>query len=223
MTTTSPKRHPLFARFYARISPGLDRAGAAKHRDRLLEGATGRAVEVGAGNGLNFAHYPPTVTEVIAVEPEPFLRAKAQDAAKGAPVPVTVVDGTATSLPLPDASVDVAVASLVLCSVPDPAAALAEIRRVLKPGGELRFYEHVAARDPRWARWQRRADPVWTRLAGGCHITRDTQAAIEQAGFAIDACDRFQFAPDAFAKLASEHILGRAHVAHTSHTSHALP
>jgi SAM-dependent methyltransferase len=203
-------RHPVFARLYLRISAAAEAAGAAEHRDRLVDGLAGRVVEVGAGNGLNFGHYPSTVTEVVAVEPESHLRRAAEEAAAGSAVLVQVVDGTSTSIPLPDAAVDAGVASLVLCSVPDQAAALAELRRVIRPGGELRFYEHVRASDPGWARWQRRVDPVWTRIAGGCHLTRDTQAAIEGAGFVVESSDRFPFAPCALSRLAAEHILGRA-------------
>jgi SAM-dependent methyltransferase len=200
----------VFARLYERVAAGAERAGAAGHRDRLLAGLAGRAVEVGAGNGLNLAHYPATVTDVLAVEPEPYLRARAEVAAARAAVPVRVVDGTSTALPLDDASVDAAVASLVLCSVPDQAGALAELRRVVRPGGELRFYEHVLARDDRWSRWQRRVDPVWTRLAGGCHLTRDTEQAIRDAGFDVEHSERFDFAPCAMARLTAPHVLGRA-------------
>ena len=210
--TASPERvrHPLFARLYQRISAAAEQAGAGEHRERLLEGLSGRVVEVGAGNGMNFAHYPPTVTEVVAVEPEPYLRARAEEAAARAAVPVRVVAGTSTSLPLGDASADAGVASLVLCSVPDQGAALTELRRVIRPGGELRFYEHVRARDERWARRQRLADPVWTRIAGGCHLTRDTERTIAGAGFAIEASDRFLFAPCWMSRFAAPHILGRA-------------
>src|SRR6184192_3710117 len=109
----------------------------------MLEGLAGRVLEVGAGNGLNFVHYPDTVTEVVAIEPEPFLRARAEEAANLTTVPIRVVDGVAGRLPVDDQSMDAAVASLVLCSVPDQAAALAELRRVIRPGGQLRFYEHV--------------------------------------------------------------------------------
>src|SRR6266508_2488374 len=114
-----------------------------EHRRKLLAGLSGQVVEVGAGNGLNFTLYPETVEHVLAVEPEPLLREAAIEEAKKAPVPVEVVDGLASELPAEDASQNAAVASLVLCSVPDQAEALAEMRRVLKPGGELRFYEHV--------------------------------------------------------------------------------
>lgn len=167
-------------------------------------------MEVGAGNGSNFAHYPTTVTQVVAVEPEPYLRARAKEAAAPAPVTITVVDGTAAAIPLADASVDAGIASFVLCTVPDPATALAELRRVIRPGGELRFYEHVLADNPRWARRQRRIEPIWTRLGGGCHVTRDTGAAIAAAGFEITDHEHFLFQPSWFSRFSAPHILGRA-------------
>jgi SAM-dependent methyltransferase len=159
-------RHPLFARFYTRLSAAAETAGAAAHRQELLNGLTGRVIEVGAGHGLNFRHYPATVTEVVAVEPEPFLRTRAARAAADAAVSIRVVDGTAEALPFDDEIFDAGVASLVLCSVPSLAAALAELRRVLRPGAELRFYEHVLARDRRWARRQHWAGPLWSRFWG---------------------------------------------------------
>jgi SAM-dependent methyltransferase len=205
----SEVRHPLFARFYAKVSPGVERKGAAGHRDELLAGLRGRVIEVGAGNGLNFRHYPPTVDEVVAVEPEDYLRARALEAARGAPVPVTVLDGVADRLPVEDGAFDAAVASLVLCSVPDQAAALAEIRRVLRPGGELRFYEHVVDDRPRLAALQRKLDDwnVWPPFTGGCHVSRDTGAAIVHAGFAIERARGFPFAPG---PVPVKHILGVA-------------
>ncbi|HZX01814.1 class I SAM-dependent methyltransferase [Kribbella sp.] len=203
-------KHPFFARLYARVRPTLDQAGAAEHRRRLLAGAAGRVIEIGAGDGGNFAHYPPEVAHVLAVEPEPFLRAHAVRQASTAPVPVEVVDGTADRLPAAAASADVVVVSLVLCSVPDQATALAEVQRVLRPGGELRFYEHVAADPGRLATVQRVADAtLWPLLAGGCHTHRDTAAAIRSAGFTIDQLDRFTFPPDRTTP-AGPHILGRA-------------
>ncbi len=201
-------RHPLFARLYDRLSRRAEGQGIAEHRRELLTGLTGRVVEVGAGNGLNFAHYPTIVSEVLAVEPEPYLRARAAEAARTAPVPVRVLDGLADSLPLEDASVDAAVASLVLCSVPDQHQALAELHRVLRPGGQLRFYEHVRADTPVLAAAQRAADAlIWPRIAGGCHTTRDTAAAITQAGFTLEAVCSFRFPP---AFLANPHLLGIA-------------
>jgi ubiquinone/menaquinone biosynthesis C-methylase UbiE len=207
--TATRVRHPIFARLYARSSPDIDRKGAAGHRDEMLEGIAGRVIEIGAGNGLNFARYPRTVTEVVAVEPEPYLREKASGAAEGASVPVTVVDGIADALPAEDGSFDAAVASIVLCSVPDQAAALAEIRRVLRPGGELRFYEHVVA-PGRLGSMQRRLDDwgIWPRFTGGCHGARDTEAAIAKAGFAIERCRTFPFA--AGLPVGVPHIVGIA-------------
>ncbi|HEY8482725.1 MAG TPA: class I SAM-dependent methyltransferase, partial [Spirillospora sp.] len=122
-------RHPIFAWLYPRLDAASAKAGGAAHRDELLAGAAGRVLEVGAGHGANFAHYPPEVTEVVAVEPEPRLRAKADVLAARAPVPVTVRPGVAEDLDVDDGSFDVAVASLVLCSVRDPVRALAELRR----------------------------------------------------------------------------------------------
>jgi SAM-dependent methyltransferase len=202
--------HPLAARLIERTMRAAERRGQAAHRRRLLAGLTGRVVEVGAGSGLNFRHYPETVTEVIAVEPEPFLRREAERAATSAPIPIRVVDGLAGELPLEDGSVDAGVACLVLCTVPDPDRALAELRRVIRPGGELRFYEHVVATHPVGAGLQRAADATfWPLLAGGCHLTRDTGGAIERAGFIVDDRDRFTYSPTPILP-AYPHILGVA-------------
>ncbi len=186
--------HPLCARLYVRQSRQAERLGLAARRAQLLAGLAGTVVEVGAGNGLNFAHYPPSVTEVVAVEPERRLRELAGRAARAAPVPVTVLDDIAEDLPFPPASFDAAVASLVLCSVTDVRAALAELHRVLRPEGQLRFFEHVASHRPAVRVLQHAADAtIWPRLAGGCHLARNTDRLIEQAGFAIDSCERFSF------------------------------
>lgn len=203
-------RHPIFARLYAWASPGAEKKGAAEHRRELLAGLAGRVIEVGAGNGLNFRAYPETVTEVLAVEPEPYLRRVATGWAARAPVPVRVVPGHSEALPAGVGELDAAVASLVLCSVPDQERALAEIRRVLRPGGELRFYEHVLAPEPERARRQHRLEPLWTRLGAGCCLTRDTLAAIECAGFSILEHRRFDFAPCLLLRPAAPHVLGRA-------------
>jgi SAM-dependent methyltransferase len=211
MTTTTDIPRPRFARMYLKAAARADRRGATQHRRALLRDLTGRVLEVGAGNGLNFAHYPPTVTEVVAIEPEPTLRAIAQQAAAGAPVPVTVRAGTADALALADGEMDAAVASLVLCSVPDQARALAELHRVLRPGAELRFYEHVIARCQPMRTILRLADHsgLWPAIAGGCHPARDTSAAIEAADFTIERCERFGFRASAL-EPSVPHILGIA-------------
>jgi SAM-dependent methyltransferase len=201
-----PVHHPLFARCYARVGHLMD-AEIGDHRRRLLAGLSGRVLEVGAGNGLNFPHYPATVSEVLAVEPEPHLRRLALAAARQAPVPIRVVDGTAEALPVPDGAVDV-VASLVLCTVADLHRALAEIGRVLRPAGTLRFYEHVRATDPRLARWQDRLERPWGWLVGGCHPNRDTVAAIGAAGLLVVQLDRFDL--KAMPPPARAHVLGVA-------------
>jgi ubiquinone/menaquinone biosynthesis C-methylase UbiE len=201
-------KHPVFARGYAWLARREDKAGNAENRRELLARLKGTVVEVGAGIGSNFEHYPQTVTEVIAIEPEPFLRRRAQAAAATAPVPVRVVDGVADELPLEDGSVDAGLASLVLCSVPDQAAALAELYRVIKPGGELRFYEHVISNRESHRRLQRFLDATfYPRVAGGCHLTRDTRPAIEAAGFIVQRSRRFPFPPGV---LGLPHILGSA-------------
>uniref|UniRef100_UPI003F498C1B class I SAM-dependent methyltransferase n=1 Tax=Nonomuraea bangladeshensis TaxID=404385 RepID=UPI003F498C1B len=159
----SSKRRPLFGRLYPLMARAMDNAGMAERRRALLAGMRGQVVEVGAGDGATFADYPPSAGRMLAIEPQPRLRALAAGAAAGAPVPIEVRAGTAEHLPLADGAVDAVVFALVLCSVPDPAAALAEAVRVLKPGGQIRFLEHVRADTPGLARLQDLLDA--TRLA----------------------------------------------------------
>ncbi|KAB2342195.1 class I SAM-dependent methyltransferase [Actinomadura rudentiformis] len=204
-------RHPLFARFYARTSLLMER-GVGAHRRTLLDGLTGRAIEIGAGNGLNFPHYPDTLTQVIAVEPEPHLRTLAATNAAHATVPIKIVDGWADRLPADDASCDAAIASLVLCSVPDQDAALAEIARVLKPGGQLRFFEHVHHPRPARRRIQQTLDVtrVWPWFGGGCHCSRGTLTAIKRTGFTIDHLDTLTSADTGMPFPTAPQILGTA-------------
>jgi ubiquinone/menaquinone biosynthesis C-methylase UbiE len=197
----SGHQHPLFARVYERFSVREEGRGQAENRARALAGLTGRVVEVGAGNGLNFAHYPDTVTQVVAVEPLSYLRDRARERADAR---IQVVDGTADALPVEDGSADAVVFSLVLCSVPSQASALAEARRVLKPGGEIRLYEHVISHKPGKAAFQKAfTHTLWKRMAAGCHMDRDTTTAVAEAGFEIVELDRVPYQGLA-------HILGRA-------------
>jgi ubiquinone/menaquinone biosynthesis C-methylase UbiE len=205
----SSVRHPLFARCFERLASRNERRGLAELRRELVAGLAGRVLEVGAGTGLSFAHYPSTVTELVAVEPEPYMRERAIEAAGRASIPIRVVEGVADRLPAADAEFDAAVVSGVLCSVPDPNAALAELRRVLRPGGELRFFEHVRAAGAR-GRYQDAVDLVWPHLMGGCHPNRDTLSAIERAGFRVESCRRFRFPPGAPVSPVAPRVLGVA-------------
>jgi ubiquinone/menaquinone biosynthesis C-methylase UbiE len=190
-------RHPIFARLFDRLSHWME-AEVGEHRDRLLAGLSGRVLEVGAGNGVNFGRYPDSVEEVVAIEPEPFLRAKAERAAAEAGARFRVEAGVAAPLRFESSSFDAAVASLVLCTVPDLREALVELRRVLKPGGELRFLEHVRSRRSAKARLQRILDGsrLWPLIGGGCHCSRPTIDEIAAAGFRLAELEEVVFGPD---------------------------
>lgn len=203
------RRDPSFGKSYARVGPRMDARGAAEHRRRLVEPAYGVVVEIGAGYGATFAFYPAAVTGVLALEPDPTLRGLALAAARTAPVPVLVKDGVAEALPAADASVDVVVFSLVLCSVADQSVVLAEVVRVLRSGGLLLFYEHVRSAHRALGVAEDLLTPLWSRMAGGCHPNRDTAAMMAGAGLAVQALERFGFSVlPANPRLA--HVLGVA-------------
>lgn len=204
-------RRPLFADvLYPRFRKAAREHGEDRYRERLLDGVTGRVLELGCGDGAHFPLYPEAVTQLVAVEPEESLRRRAEDAAADARCPTRIVAGFAEALPADDGEFDAAVAALVLCSVDDQRTALAELMRVIRPGGELRFFEHVRSDATLHAAAQLAIQPAWSRLGGGCHLARDTEQAIRDAGFEIDRVERFEFAPGFLQKLAGPHILGLA-------------
>jgi ubiquinone/menaquinone biosynthesis C-methylase UbiE len=156
-------------------------------RRRVIGAAEGRVLEVGIGSGLNLPLYGPSVRSVIGLDPSHELLRMARDRAATAPVPVELLEGSAETVPLDDASIDTVVTTWTLCTIPDAPRALSELRRVLRPGGALLFVEHGRAPERGVARWQDRLDPMWRRLAGVCHLNRKIDDLISGAGFRIDA------------------------------------
>jgi ubiquinone/menaquinone biosynthesis C-methylase UbiE len=180
----------LFAATYDRGLKASEEAGLRQMRTELLAGAGGRVLEIGAGTGVNLDLYPQTVEELVLVEPDPHmakrLRARLADSDRRA----TVVEAPAERLGCEGASFDCAVTTLVLCTVPDPRATLAELTRVLKPGGRLLFIEHVRAEEPNLAKWQDRFEKPWRFLADGCHCNRDTLSTLAGSRFEVEAVER---------------------------------
>ena len=209
---SSDVENPIFARLFDRFAAKDKGRGEDRLRDELVAGLSGRVVEVGPGNGINFKHFPASVEELVAVEPEPYLRRAAERTAESVPIGVSVHAGTADALPLDASSVDAVVVAGVLCSVPDVPGALAEFRRVVRPGGELRFYEHVRSERPGFGRYQDAVDRVWPRVMGGCHPNRDTLAAIRAAGFRLERVRSFGFPATARIYPVLPRILGSARV-----------
>ena len=156
-------------------------------RERVIGAAEGRVLEIGIGSGLNFSIYGATVTSVVGLEPSSELLRMAEIRASRATVPVTLLDASAEAIPIDAGSIDTVVTTWTLCTIPDAPAALAEVHRVLKPLGRLLFVEHGRAPESGIARWQDRLDPLWSRLAGGCHLNRRIDDLIAGNGFRIDA------------------------------------
>jgi SAM-dependent methyltransferase len=176
------------AAWYDRSFAKTEAAGLRDWRAALLADVAGEVLEIGPGTGLNLEHYPATVTRLVLAEPDRFMRAKlaAKVEARPAPFPIEIADAGVDPIPFAAGSFDVVVSTLVLCSVPDHEAALAEIHRVLRPGGCFVFLEHIAAvENPKRHRWQQRIEPLWKRWAGNCHLTRTTDQAIPAAGFEL--------------------------------------
>lgn len=187
------RSHPLFAALYDRQNRPLERAWLGERRGNLLRELDGEILEVGAGTGASLPHYE-KASRVVASEPDPAMRRRMTNKAARATVPVEVREGPAAPLSDPDDAYDAVVYALVLCTVPDLERALAEARRVLKPGGRLVVLEHVRG-SGRLAVWQDRLDPLWSRIAAGCHPNRDTRGAIERAGFRFERAEAFQPLP----------------------------
>ncbi|MDP3895575.1 MAG: class I SAM-dependent methyltransferase [Mesorhizobium sp.] len=157
------------------------------YRKRALEQARGRVLEIGIGSGLNLPHYPNAVGEVLGVEPSARLAAMARRAATGVAFPVDVLEESAEAIPLDDDTIDTVVSTWTLCSIPDVGRALSELRRVLKPGGQLLFVEHGLSPDDSVRTWQHRLTPLWRCCAGGCHLNRPIDGLIESSGFRCTA------------------------------------
>ena len=191
MTFPSSSRYNCRMGFYARyIVPRLThlsmgQAQLQPYRSRVIGGAKGKVLEIGFGSGCNLPYYPATVDEVVGVDVSAEMLALAAPAVAGSSRKVTLFTHTAESLPFDDQTFDTVVTTWSLCSIPDPVAALREARRVLKPGGQLRFVEHGLAADPGVAKWQNRLTPLWRRCAGGCHLNRKSDDLIWSAGFTL--------------------------------------
>lgn len=201
----------LFAAVYDPLMHGVETRWLSKWRAEVLSRARGRVIEIGAGTGVNLPLYPATVDEIVLTEPDPHMRKRLARKASELRVSARIVDASADALPFADGAFDTAVATLVLCTVPDAPAALAEIRRVLVPNGKFLFLEHIGGDEgSRRLVWQHRVEPVWRRLAGGCHLTRHTVDSITAAGFEITWLEREDF-PGAL-KLGSPVVRGAATV-----------
>ena len=163
-------------------------------RQRVIDAAEGRVLEIGIGSGLNFPLYGSAVASVIGLEPSSELLNMARPRAEAAAAPITLLDASAETIPLDDGSIDTVVTTWTLCTIPNATRALAEMRRVLRPGGALLFVEHGRAPEAGVARWQDRLDPLWSQLAGGCHLNRKMDDLICGNGFRIDALENARIA-----------------------------
>jgi ubiquinone/menaquinone biosynthesis C-methylase UbiE len=172
---------PTFARFYDTAFSHAERSGLRAIRSSVVGQASGVTVELGAGTGLNLAHYPSCVSRLLLTEPDPYMASQLRAKAAASAIDSEIVEAPADALPVDDASVDTVVSTLVLCTVSDPAAALAEVARVLRPGGQFLFVEHVRSESPRVARWQDRLHTPWSWCACGCQCNRDTVTTIRQS------------------------------------------
>jgi ubiquinone/menaquinone biosynthesis C-methylase UbiE len=180
-------RRRLFAAFYDRVSKGSEEAGLREERRQLLAAAEGATLELGAGTGLNLEHYPEAVTRLVLTEPDEHMRRRLARRVSEIHPSTEIVAAGVEQLPFPDGSFDTVVVTFVLCSVAQQEAALAEVTRVLKPGGRLLFLEHVRSDDEKLAKWQDRVTPLYNVV--GCNPNRDTLAAIEASALAVETVE----------------------------------
>lgn len=181
-----------FAALYDRAFEATEEAGLREMRREALSVASGRTIDIGSGTGANLELYPPQVTELVLAEPDPHMLKQLQTKVGEAGAGVEVVEAPAEALPFEDSSFDTAAFTLVLCTVPNPPAALAEAARILKPGGKLLFVEHVRAEDTGLARWQDRLEKPWRFIGDGCHCNRDTVATIKASPLSLESVERGQ-------------------------------
>lgn len=179
----------IFAALYDKSLAATEAAGLADRRRELLGEASGKVIEIGAGTGLNLDYFSGDIERLVLTEPSAAMAAKLREKVTASGRAADVIEAPAEKLPFEDGEFDYAAATLVLCTVPDPAASLAEIRRVLKPGGKLLLLEHVRSDDPASAKWQDRLETPWRWFGNGCHCNRDTEALVTDAGFRFDTLE----------------------------------
>ncbi|MGY0541299.1 class I SAM-dependent methyltransferase [Nocardioides sp. YJ-D4] len=199
----------------ARVVPHIvDRTCGIKQleplRRQACDGLRGQVVEIGFGSGGNIGLYPAEVTEIVAVEPSDVAWQLSASRRTGSSVQVSRVGLDGARLPLADASVDTGLVTFSLCTIPDVAGALSEMRRVLRPGGSIGFVEHGLSPDPGVARWQHRLDGLQQRLFGGCHLARDIPRLVEAAGFALDRLEQSYLPGPSFSRPWGYLSVGRA-------------
>jgi len=193
---TKKRGHKRFARNYDRLVAAFEEQIGPKYRGALLADLQGAVLEIGVGTGANFPYYRPThITRLVGIEPDFYMLEQAQAKKAALRLDIKLLEASAEQLPFPDNAFDALVTTLVLCTVPNPALALTEMRRVLKPGGRLYFLEHVGSHNPVGRTFQTILNPLWGLLAGGCSLTRDTSSLIEQNGFKFERIEWLKLVP----------------------------